>query len=181
MKSQSLQSKIQNLQSKIAALLVCLCFCISAGGQTKPALSQRRINEYAAALLSAERALLEAPRLRLPNEPLPAYCRRLVLPLPNEKEAERRARINGYFAALEKAANQTAEIRKAPPLLDAELENQKRWKLISASVSALPRCLQSLRADFQREKTAPNALPNELIQTLYAIHAAKEALRDARP
>jgi len=119
--------------------------------------------------------------LSLPNEPLPVYCRRLVLALPNETEARRKARISGYFAALAKAADQTAELKIAPPLCDSSPENQKRWQTVSASVAALPRCLRSLRADFQREKAAPDALSTELIQTLYAVHAAKEALRDARP
>ncbi len=155
---------------------------LTAVGQTAPApLSQRRINEYAAALLTAESALLEAPRLRRPNEPLPAYCGRLVLPLPNETQARRGVRINGYFAALERAAAQTAEIRKSPPLCDSRPENQKRWQTIAAALAALPRCLRSLRADFQREKSAPAALPTELVQTLYALHTAKESLRDARP
>lgn len=161
--------------------MFCLLLTASASGQAKNALSQRRINECAASLLTAERALLETPRLRLPNEPLPVYCRRLVLALPNETEARRKARISGYFAALAKAADQTAELKIAPPLCDSSPENQKRWQTVSASVAALPRCLRSLRADFQREKAAPDALSTELIQTLYAVHAAKEALRDARP
>ena len=154
---------------------------LAAGGQTVGPLSQRRINESAASLLTAERAVLEAPRLRQPNEPLPDYCRRLVLTLPQETEAQRRTRINGYFAELEKATAQTATLRTVPPLCDSTPENRKRWRTISVSLSDLPRCLRRLHADLTREKSAPAALPTELTQTLYALHAAKEALRDARP
>ena len=178
-----MQSKIQNPKSKILLSLLLLLpqLSLTANGQTAGSLSQRRINEYAASLLTAERALLEAPRLRQPDEPLPAYLRRLTLPLPNESEPQRRTRINGYFAALAKAITETAGLRKVPTLCDADAANLKTWKTASAAIAALPRCLQSLRADFKREKTAPDALPTELTQTIFALHAAREALRDARP
>ena len=175
--------RLTNVSVLIYVFIFCLglLFAQAAGGQKAAPLSPRRINEYAAALSGAERALLERPNLRRSGEALPDYCRRLVMSLPGEDAPRRKARINGYFAALERAAQQTADLRKPPALCDSSPENLQCWKAAAAAVAALPRHLQNLRKDLKREKNAPAALFAELTQTLYTVHAARESLRNARP
>ena len=62
----------------------------SAGAQSATPFTQRRINEVAAALERARRALLEDTRLRRPGERLPDYLHRIAAPFGLDRFASGR-------------------------------------------------------------------------------------------
>ena len=73
------------------------------------AVTQRRINEWAAALEQARWTLVEESGLRQPNETLHVYLYRVAQPLSAESPAQYTARIDSYLAAF--ASQAYAEIK----------------------------------------------------------------------
>lgn len=153
---------------------------------TPSAFTQRRINELAAALEQARRALNEETRLRQPGEKLPDYLRRLAAPLPAETPARYRARLERYLAALTQAATVTTMLQNVPSLHLDTPENRQTWDRAVRALKPLPLRLARVRAAWQRaeshpEKAATAELGSELTQTYQHVQTALDALRDARP
>jgi hypothetical protein len=170
-----------------AVTILYLTACAAQGtAKTPPPLTQPRINEYAAALDRAVRTLVDDTGLRQPQEPLPAYLNRIVVPLPKETPSQYVARIEGYLRSLEQATRATAPLRRLPPLLDTAPTNQARWQRLTHTLSLLPRRIAKLRAAWKREsrhspKPVPKTLGQEFTQTLDMALSARDGLRDARP
>lgn len=150
-------------------------------------LTQRRINEFAAALDHAVRTLVEDTGLRQPRERLPAYLRRIAVPLANEGPSAYRKRIESYLRAFEKAAQVTKPIRQTPRLQDTSPANQTLWEQTVRSARLLPDRVEKLRAVWKRERLRlaeaqeASALGQEFYRTLQPTLTAREGLRDARP
>jgi hypothetical protein len=156
-------------------------------GKTPSPLTQQRINEFAAALDRAVRTLVDDAGLRHPQEPLPAYFKRIVVLLPTETPTQYGVRLEGYLRNLEQSAQATGSLRKTPPLQDTTPANQARWQRIVHTLSLLPARIKKLRAVYRRERShklpanAPRTLAQEFHQTLILVLSARDNLRDARP
>ncbi len=181
---------------------VSLLCCLSSqwGALAQPhgtALTQRRINELAAVLQRARLALIEDTGLRRPQEPLPAYFSRIVGVGYGEAAPARVARIEGYIAALARAAQDTASIRQVPGLRNNDAANLQCWQRAVHALTLFPTRITKARAawhDLRREETrnwqsskmevvaAPyRRLGAELTQAVELLLVAYNALRDARP
>lgn len=156
---------------------------MAAGAQER--LTQRSINEYAAALERARFALVEETRLRLSGEPLSAYLRRIAQPLPGEPTIAYRARITSYIRSLSLCAEATTPLHHMPLLWDNGERNRQSWQRAVRSMSLLPVRTRKLRAAWHsfavKNAQAQRSLDAELAQTLDIVLAAFAALRDATP
>jgi len=170
----------------VPALLCALSLIGAAQAQGVYYVTQHRINEMAAALDRARVALLEEPGLRQEGETLPGYLHRIAAPLPGEKPASYRIRIEGYLDALAQATDSTAPIRRVPALQEAGEANRLLWQKIARSVGYLPRRMVKLHAAWKETLSKPSAagystLGAELTQTLTLMIVALNDLRDTRP
>ncbi len=147
-------------------------------------VTQRRINEMAAALETARLALIEGTGLRRPGEGLTAYLYRIAAPLPGEPPTAFRAREQGYLAALTAAAAGTVPARRMPRLHDESPSNRQLWDRATHALSYLPKHLDRLQAAW-RKRPEPNgsapAFTTELRACLDLVIAALADLRDANP
>ncbi len=149
-------------------------------------VTQRQINEWAAALQRARFTLIEDTGLRQPGETLDAYLRRVAQPLPGEKSPAYRTRIEGYIGALAQATHATAPARHIPQLRDGSQVNRQTWQRATRMLSLLPARLLRLRGAQQASQhpggpESARSLEAELIQSMDVVLAAFSALRDARP
>ncbi len=148
------------------------------------ALTQHRINAAAACLFQVHLALVEAPGIRRPEEPLPVYFGRLLALQPGEKPAVRHARVAAYLALLDQAAARTIGLRKLPSLQTASAPNRALWQQIDLNLHDMPAAAAKARTEWAREETKPGA-PSEtakiFTQTIWHIQNAYAALRDALP
>jgi hypothetical protein len=173
--------------ARSAPVLLCALFLPGAAqAQGVYYVTQHRINEMAAALERARVALIEETGLRQDGETLPGYLHRIAAPLPGEKPASYRIRIEGCLNALAQATDATAPIRRVPALQEAGEANRVLWQKIARSVGYLPRRMVKLHAAWKETLSKPNAadysaLGTELTQTLTLMIVALNDLRDTRP
>jgi hypothetical protein len=128
---------------------------------TAAALTQDRINEYAARCLAAQIAL-----------------RGVVRPAPaGETPARYNARIAGYDRALATVAKEIAPLARMPGLRDRSVANAARWARIASET-------HNLRAQIARKPkspTAPAMTAQRLRLARESVVIVRLALRDARP
>lgn len=175
--------------------LLFLLFGLAAPPSARAAgpFPQRRINEFAATLERARRALIEETGLRPPGEPMARYLTRLAQPLPGEKPEAFRTRIESYLTLLAKAADETASIRRMPSLRDRSPANVATWQRASRALGFLPERIAKLReawrkpmAEQNRPPSAsrsklPNQAASELDEALHLVIVGADDLRDALP
>ena len=158
----------------------------------RPLFTQRGINEMAATVEAARRALLDDAGLRKPGEALTPYLRRIALPLPAESRANYLARINGYLALLEQSAAATKTARALPALRDGSAANMAEWKRTVGALQYLPARLQKterawnmthyLVSNLDSAPSVPSThFDREMEQTVQIVIAANEGLRDVKP
>lgn len=165
------------------------------------AVTQRRINEWAAALEQARWTLVEESGLRQPNETLHVYLYRVAQPLSAESPAQYTARIDSYLAAFAKATAATLSVRRMPTLLDNSTANQIVWQRAVRAISLMSGRVRKSQTTWTRTRklilqkssgvqgtkktffdtAGSNVLGSELEQTLGVVLEARSALRDARP
>lgn len=168
-----------------AASIVC-CTC-SSNASPAAHITQRHINDFAAALDRCRRSILETSGLRAPGEPLPAYLNRIVMPLHGETMANYRVRITGLIGALESAADSTQEARTVPALRNTTQANTALWRRTAKDLGYLPKRMVHVNSAWQsasKSKTPPadaKTLASEILQTLQLIIDAYTNLRDALP
>lgn len=149
-------------------------------------VSQNRINEWAASLLRAHRALIDEPGLRRNGERLDLYLQRIAAPLDGETDEKWRARMRTFAAALTQAAGTGRLCLAAPALRDASPENAAAWRRAVRASAALPgscaRALAAIQSAGDTPSVARRRLVGlELTRTMYVVKDAFEALREARP
>jgi hypothetical protein len=160
-------------------------------------MSQRRINELAAALQQARLNLIENTGLRQPQEPLPGYFLRMAYPSTTVNDEVRQKRIAEFIATTKRVARDTASIRNLPMLSHNDTANVQLWLKAVRAVDRLPVCITRLKAAWQavRQDELRNSqssdpavagapyrrLGAELTQTTELILVAYNALRDAKP
>jgi hypothetical protein len=149
-------------------------------------VSQRRINDYAAALERCRRSLLVEPSLRTIGETLPAYISRVTSPLPHEDRPHYQSRLNSYIDALELAAESTVPARSIPPLRDSSSANSTLWRRAARDLGYLPKRMVQVRAMANTAFSNPDAVRyhavgSEILTTLQLVLDAYNNLRDARP
>jgi hypothetical protein len=160
--------------------------CRAAAEPPRP-IAQQRINEMAAALLRAHRALIEEPGLRHEGERLEAYLERAAAPLPGESGVRYRVREGAYVAALERVAAAENLCTAIPSLHDNSLPNVTLWQHAVKASSLLPTRAAHVRVawtDCRRagaEHADTHRLGIEMAQTILWIKTAYDALREARP
>ncbi len=151
-----------------------------AGGQAVS--RQRRINEAAASLERARRAILETPRLRRGKEDLSAYFGKIFSPGAGRPVLMKDWKP--FAAALERAAHETVGYRKLPPLLDTSSQNRKWWEGAVSALGRLPQKIQEIKAAGQKKPDASGgneALAKAFASTLLVLIEARDGLRNARP
>lgn len=185
------------MQFKICRLLILLILSVMppTAAYAQERLTQRRINEFAAALEQARFVLVEGTGLRRKGEPLQPYLHRISQPLPSETLTAYLTRISRYVDALAAAADATAPLRHSPPLSDGSMENQAVWRRSMRALSLLPARIRKLRTAWRTIRTlivhpsaasrsnvpAPPQMDVELTRTLELELSAFSALRDALP
>jgi hypothetical protein len=157
---------------------------LAAGPRT---VAQFRINEWAAGLLRAHRALIEDPGLRLPGEPLEVFTERIAAPLPGETEARYRERVDSYVASVQRAADVHRLCVALPVLHDTDASNVALWRKAVEASGHLHFRAAKVRETWlafrhrRPNRTETRRLGMEIAQTLLVLKTAYEALRDARP
>ena len=151
-----------------------------------PLLSQRGINEMAAALESVRLTLIEDTGLRRPQEPLPVYLDRLALPQSGEAAGVYDSRMEGYLKSLRRAVVATAPARHSLFLRHTDAANQQCWQRAAQALSLLPARVDKLERAWRQARRGDRAaadprLGGQLAQTLGLVLAGYSALRDARP
>ena len=141
----------------------------SLHAQPQPTMTQRRINELAAMVEQAQALLMEAPKLRKPNEPLAIYLKRLLHPLPSETAEGYKVRVQGYLQMFEQLAEATSVARKLPNLAHQTQENRLVWRKLNDAMNAIPAQSQKLRALWKATLQAPK--PNAKASTLARLNA----------
>jgi hypothetical protein len=156
-----------------------LCWLLGVKGRADAPilLTQRKINAMAAKIENALSAILEVPKLRRPNEPLPDYCRRLTDRIHGEVTADHKKRLIGYTESLAQALPREIAGSSRLGLADQSAANQARWGRLTRTFGYLPGRLKKLRAVIAEGKPAAG----ELEQTLALLTSARNELRDARP
>jgi hypothetical protein len=150
-------------------------------------MTQRRINELAATLLRAHRALIEEPGIRRADERLEAYMSRIAAPLPGETDAHYREREEGYVSAVERAAAYRGLLATRPTLRDRSVANLADWSRAEKVAAALPAAAARVRAAWISDRRGrPGAgetarLAGGLTEAVLLLKTAFEALRDAQP
>lgn len=165
-----------------------------SGAQASGRLDQRRLNELAASLQKAHRALIEETRLRREGEHLEVYMARIAAPLPNENQDRYRARVERYLAAIRQAEQATHTYRAVPVLSDRSPGNVTLWKNACRLIADLPVRVTKTQAEWRtvqaeerrahppaEKDRAIQAFGLELTETLRLVKDASDALRDARP
>jgi hypothetical protein len=170
----------------LASLLAGLPALASAQRAGAALVTQRRINEWAAALERARFAIVEDTRLRQPHETLDSYLKRIAQPLPGEPPAAYDRRITGYLDALSAAVDATEPARRMPALKDESLSNRQVWQRAVRDIGLLPKRVRLLRSAWQAtwhllSGRSVHSFGAELAQTLDLVLAAFASLRDARP
>jgi hypothetical protein len=130
-------------------------------------LTQNRINEFAAAALTAETAFSGVKGA----------------PNPGETPAQYALRVEGCIAALERLATQVEPLRTPPAVKDASPDNMARWQKIGRAVRGIPSAARDLRTAWSaRQKSgAAHAFGPKLMEGLATVQAVLNGLRDARP
>jgi len=104
------------------------------------------------------------------------------MPLPGEKPALYRQRMEGYVSALRSATQETEGARRMPTLRNDDAENRKRWTHITRNLAYLPGRLAHVRSAWKAmEGGRPGTLGAEWCETLLLLRDTQNALRDARP
>lgn len=182
----------------LACALVCVSLICGIGishravAQGVPAITQRHLNDYAAALEKCRRALLEVPGLRKDKEPLPAYILRISSHLPGEAQAQYLKRVAGYVDTLDSACTSVVGAAVVPPLKNGSAANTALWQRAARDIGYLPRRMTHVRAAFRTAQKAAghasiqdtavqHAIGSEILQTVQLILDAYANLRDARP
>lgn len=130
------------------------------------ALTQERVNEYAAACVRAQIALQGA------GEPAP----------PSETPAARAVREAGYRKALAAAITALKPLGKAPALRDRTPANAARWALVARCVAMLPRQVHAaVRPPAPGVSPDADAARRPMRVAVQTVRAVRGALRDARP
>ncbi len=163
--------------------------CTPAEGQTQAFLTQRRINDYSAALEKCRRSLLVSPGLRKQGETLPAYILRIAARLPGEDSAGYLKRENSYIDILQEASDSTASARVVPALKDTSAANVTLWKRAARDLGYLPKRMAQVRSAEGSASVQPAAqhggpapaLATEMLTTIQLVIDAFSNLRDARP
>jgi hypothetical protein len=162
-----------------------LAYTMPIGAQQSvgPPLTQRRINEWAAALLRARSAIVEETGLRRVGEPLNVYLIRIAHPLPGENPASRQRRLTGYVDALAAAVQATAELRRLPELHAADPANLQVWQRAVRDLAQLPDQVHRLReAGLAASTLRPSRrFDLQLTECVALVLGAFAALRDAQP
>jgi hypothetical protein len=180
------KQNLQSLQRVVigCALLAWLTLQTAAAQPGKPT-SQRRINDYAAAIERCRRELLEEPKLRLPGETLPAYIARICSPLPGETRTAYLHRAAGYVRSIEKAAVAADSGKVMPTLVHADATNTAHWTRITKDIGYFDRRVDHVRDAWNRVEHSPDlkadAFSAEVLTTLQLMIDAYGHLRDAAP
>ncbi len=144
-------------------------------------VTQRRINSCAAALLAARQRIVDATGLRRPSEPLPAYLARALYPLPGESRGAFVARLDGYAAAIERAADATAALRSEPELVDRSAGNARVWTRATKLMRALASQAARLRIATDPARRSEPDERRAIAQGVALVALALDDLRDALP
>ena len=158
----------------------------AAGGQARNPITQRRLNDYSAALEKCRRSLLDTPGLRNPGETLPLYILRIASRLPGEDSAHYQKRENSYVDILGEAADSTASARMVPALKNTSAANVTLWRRAVRDLGYLPKRMVQVRSSASSVSAksggpAAKALASEMLTTLQLVIDAFANLRDARP
>lgn len=162
---------------------------LPAAAQSGPvSLTQRRINEIAAALERAHYALIEGTGERHSGELLPEYFARLMAKLPQETPAQHKARIERYLDALTRVTAASAPLRRLPALSDNSAGNRQVWQRAVQALAELPALTAKLRAEWPHElpklstpAVKPDSFDSELARAVWLVTTALSNLRDAQP
>ena len=110
---------------------------------------------------------------------------RIVGKLSNETDILRKARLNTYVAAMDRAAKQLSTFEKTPKLRDVSVENQGYWKRISHVARFLPGRARKVRAAVLLDQKHPGLgateLKKEMLETVLHVVAALVAIRNCQP
>jgi len=172
----------------LLALQVLVCGRVSAEADRAQRLSQRKINEMAAALETARLALIEDTGLRRPGEPLAAYFDRVIQPQAGEPLVACALRVQGYIDSLSRAADATAAGRHLVAVDHTGTANRLSLRRAAQALSLLPVRVDKLkRAARHASQTSHfgtvsyhHWLGAQFNETLELVLAAYSALRDAR-
>jgi hypothetical protein len=148
------------------------------------AVTQRRINTLAAYLYETNRALVDEPGIRRPEEPLPAYFGRLLARQPGEKPGVRHARVTAYLTFLTQTVDRTSSLRTIPSLHTTTAANRTLWQQIGLNLADVAAYLAKARIDWTHEEATPgvpSATARNVAQAIWHIQNAYAALRDALP
>ncbi|WP_044949070.1 hypothetical protein [Chthonomonas calidirosea] len=163
--------------------LVAMACLLPAACAEAMVVTQRCINQWAAAADDVRHAIVVDTGLRLPGEQLDAYLRRIALPLPNETPQAYQKRITAYFTAFQKANAHLSQIRELPTLQARTSTNLRIWQQIVLDAHSAPRQLHFLQIDWTRRNRAQGrlhfALQFDATTNLYI--ALYNLLRDALP
>jgi hypothetical protein len=168
-------------------LITCwIILTYASNSQHASYLTQRRVNDYSAALERCRRSILVSPGLRGQIEPLPAYISRVSARLPGEDTYHYQIRVRSYIAAIEAAAESTASARMLPTLKNNSVANLSLWRRAVRDLGYLPKRIVQVRSAEQSAIHDPGAstaksLASELLITIQLILDAYSNLRDARP
>lgn len=129
--------------------------------------NQHRINEFAAACLTAKRLLSGAKGTSRPSE----------------TPAQHHRRIQGYLSALDRLAGELRPLRHPPALDCAEPDNLRRWQRIAAAVRRLSDEIAGARASWKAasQRSGRVAPGPPLWRALTTVQAILNDLRDAKP
>lgn len=130
-------------------------------------LTQYRINEFAAAALTAEMAFSGVKGA----------------PGPGETSAQHAQRVEGCIGALERLAARTEPLRNPPAVKDATPDNLARWQRIARAVRGLPSAARELKLAWSvhRQNPSTRVFGPRLMEGLMTVQAILNGLRDARP
>lgn len=149
-------------------------------------ITQRGINNYAAALQRARYTVIERAGLRNPGEPLVPYLMRISSPLPGESRAKYLARVHKYISAIINASKETEDLKTAPDLIDTDQANRKAWNHAVRYSLLFPREVVKLKSDWNLLKKKNSIelsrkFQNELINCIQTEIAEFDILRNVLP
>ncbi len=149
-------------------------------------ITQRGINNYAAALQRARYAVIENTGLRNPGEALVPYLMRISSPLPGESRSKFLARVSKYISAIINASKETEDLKSAPDLIDTDQVNRKAWNHAVRYSLLFPREVVKLKSDWNHVKKknsieSSRRFQNEFINCIQTDLAEFDILRDVLP
>ncbi len=149
-------------------------------------ITQRKINDYAAAIEGCRQTIVDSTGLRQAAEPLPAYVVRVCMKMPGEGSNAYRARVGKYVEALEKVSYITASCTTMPALKHSDSANTKLWSRTVKDFGYMPKRMIQVEAAWKVAQTGDNAsktavIGKEILITLQLALDAYNNLRDARP